>query len=78
MNRLAAEDEPPGDTNAVTLFLAILNLFGGVCGTIVMFICLLEKLRNINVCVCYGQQMYEFLNEFGVLGFLLGLRMNNY
>jgi len=24
------------------------------------------------------QQMYEFLNEFGVLGFLLGLRMNDY
>jgi len=54
MNRLAAKDEPPGGTNTVMLFLAILNLFGGACDIIVMFICLHENLRNIDVCVCYG------------------------
>jgi len=28
MNRLAAEDEPPGGTNTVTLSLAVLKNFG--------------------------------------------------
>jgi len=54
MNRLVAEDEPPSDMNTVTLFLAILNLFGGTCDIIVMFICLNENLKSIVVFVCYG------------------------
>jgi len=54
MNRLAAENKLLGGTNIVMLFLAILDLFGGTCDIIVMFICLNENLRSIVVCVCYG------------------------
>jgi len=49
MNRLAAEDEPPGGTNAVILSLAVLNNFGVFVMRSWFVLCLIVNLDDYDI-----------------------------